>query len=384
MKKIMKLMILIMTILIFSPSVFALEYISLNKTNVSVNEEFEVTINLGNVTSWNVHFSVDGPVEGCEFDDQGTFDDPSGILKTFTKTCSATDEGTVTFNLSGDIVKDDGTDAQLAETKTLNVTKTDGDSPVGLSSIRIEHGSLTEEFDTLTKSYIVNLDSADTSTFSIVAVANTSTDRIVAYRENDQGNEEEIQLSDITFVTSGNNATMLILIRVGDENRQVEYSLVVNKPASSEIGAPELATLTVGNKNITLYSGQFEYPVTLDNDDIIENGGYMVNATLKDDVNYAFDSFLVPPQKMSGIEFIIKIIPKDTTLGLSDAVYVISVNMPTIDPVEHTTSPVPGNGGNSDNNPVTGSTLTFVVGIMLIASFAVSMLLYRKNINGYQ
>ena len=244
----------------------------------------------------------------------------------------------------------------------------------------LSSNTLSPSFDSnQTNGYVLNLNTATTTNFSINAVAKTSSDTRSAMRENGS-DYEPIELNNISFVTAGNNSTMLIIITVGEGERAIQYEIQVVKP--TYIGLPELSRLAIDGEQITLVSGVYTYEITLE-----EKDSYYVTATIKDTNNYMFNEFLVPPVEISSKEFELDIVPKDATAGLRSAMYHITIKTNEIEPVTNpTTTKKPSSSSSSGNgsieNPQTG-TSAYVVGIILVSSLALSMYLYKKNINGY-
>jgi len=390
MKRIGTILIIFVTTFIFIPKVFATNYMTASKTDVKVGETFEIIVNFDKAKSWDIHVISTENASNCTIDEKDSTEDGENVSRNFHTICTATSEGKVTVALNGIIkLKSEEEDAEeitLPMNEEIEVNVAAVEEPIGLSSLQVTGGLLSPIFDSTNienTGYTITLNSSEATTFKITAVAKTATDTISPKRES--GSEyESINLDNITFITSGNNNTMLIEIDVGEGERLVKYRITVVKPHDEEIFPPELLTLTIGSQSIPLVSGLTEYSIELSEEDLDENGAYLINATLKDETNYMFSEFLTPPKVVSGKEFTLSIVPKDPSAGLSSVDYKITVKTSVIDPViTPTETTTKRNNNGQDENPQTGSTSALIVGIILIASLASSLYLYKKNINGY-
>ena len=380
-------LILIFTIVCFAfmPRVFATNYMSVSKDNIKVGETFNVNVNFEEIKSWEIDITSTGPVGECTINEADDTSNDNNVPKEFNTVCTSTGVGTITVTLTGNVTKakEEGEeeDTVIELNESLNVTVTAEEEPKGLASLSITNGTLSPSFDSSTNTgYVITLDSPETSSFSIAAVAKTSTDTIVAKRETGD-NYETINLNNINFITAGNNSTMLIEISVGEGERLVKYEIQVARPTHPQIEPPVLTRLAVDGENITLVDGVYSYEITLE-----EKDSYFITATIKDTTNYMFSEFLTPPVEISSKDFEIEIKPKDPSAGLSSITYHITIKTNAIEPVTNPQEPTtkkPSGGGGNVENPQTGSTSAYIVGIMLVASLVASMYLYKKNINGY-
>ena len=392
MKKTKMMIIFTIVCFMFIPRVFATNYMSVSKTNVKVGEEFFISVATDfEISDWNILVTPTDNASGCRLESDRPIPVDGGVGSMANKKCSADAAGTVTLTLSGTITTasteehPDGETFELDE--TLNVTVTEEENPKGLESLTVRGGTLSPTFDSERNTgYVITLSSYEITSFSITATPKTATDTITPRRENGE-DYETIDLSYISFVTAGDNSTMLIQILVGEGERQVRYEIQVVRP--TKIAPPELTKLTIDGENIPLIAGEYRYKIPLE-----DKESYFVNATLKDSTNYRFHEYLTPPIETSSKEFEIRIVPKDPTAGLPSNSYYIVIETDTVDPIVSTTTtkkPSGGGGGSSSSgnnqnnivNPQTGVTPAIIVGIMLVASLVVSFYLYKKNINGY-
>ena len=97
--------------------------LSTSTSSVYVGDRFTVSVNV-NAAAWNVHTSVSGPVSGCIVNQADASADAMNTNKTFTATCTAIGEGTITITLYGDVTGDTDIYAtQVSGTRTVTVSK---------------------------------------------------------------------------------------------------------------------------------------------------------------------------------------------------------------------------------------------------------------------
>ncbi len=124
MKKIKYLLMILITIFMFTTNVFAASgSLSVNKSSVYVGDSFTVTANISSSAAWNVHVTASGPVSGCSINQADATADAMDTNKSFSATCTATGEGTITITLSGDVTSaSDGNAVGISGSKTVSVT----------------------------------------------------------------------------------------------------------------------------------------------------------------------------------------------------------------------------------------------------------------------
>ncbi len=257
----------------------------------------------------------------------------------------------------------DGNSINVNSISTSINVKANENTSTGLKTLNVTGGTLSPSLTAGNYGYSVILDSASATSFGLTATANNSSDTITFV--NSDTNETITNPNNIPFVTDEGKSSMSIKITVGS----VAYTINVTKPVSNT-ASNELSTLYVGGVNIPLRNGQYDYEVSL-----ISNGSYQVNATLKDSTNYKISN-LTLPTSMTGDEFAIVISPKDNSSGLSGVTYTIKVKRGG----SNSTNNVVTN--NTTDNPQTGS-VAITMAVVLIISFALSIYLYKKNIEGY-
>ena len=250
-----------------------------------------------------------------------------------------------------------------------------------LSNLTVNGGMLSPSFSKTKYSYMVVLDSMDTSEFSVVATPEKTGDDVVAGNSDTGGT---IDLSNITFATTGGKSNMSIEIIVGTGNTAKTYTLVIAKP---QVDSDEilLSSLVVGGKNVSLVKGVYEYEVVLDS-----VSSYSMKATLKDSSKYKLDNTFLSPTKLSGENtYDIVIDAADSTSGLAGKTYYITVKSSgnSSGGSGNSSSTSSGNGGNGgtsvSNNPSTGSASMIVMAFVLIISLCVSIYFYKRNIIDY-
>lgn len=125
MKKLKLLAIFITTLFIFTMSVYAASAsLSVSSTSVKVGDKFTVKVKVSSAAAWNVHVTSSGPVSGCKINQADATSDAKNTTKTFSASCKATGEGTITITLTGDVTSaSDGKAVKVSGTKTVTVKK---------------------------------------------------------------------------------------------------------------------------------------------------------------------------------------------------------------------------------------------------------------------
>lgn len=124
MKKIKFLLVSLVSIFAFNVNVFAASgNLSVSSGSVYVGDSFTVTANVSSAAAWNVHVSASGPVSGCSINQADATADAMDTSKSFSATCTATGEGTITIRLSGDVTSaSDGNAVNISGSKSVSVT----------------------------------------------------------------------------------------------------------------------------------------------------------------------------------------------------------------------------------------------------------------------
>ena len=123
MKKIKLLFISLISIFAFNINAFAASgSFSVSSESVYVGDSFTVTASISSAAAWNVHVSASGPVSGCTINQADATADAMDTNKTFSATCKATGEGTITVRLSGDVTSaSDGNAVNISGIRNINV-----------------------------------------------------------------------------------------------------------------------------------------------------------------------------------------------------------------------------------------------------------------------
>ena len=282
--------------------------------------------------------------------------------------------GNIALNFTNNIFYDsnDQENSIPNASTTINIVNTPVETPKGLKSLICT--GCKGQF-TITEGnyeYLNELSNAELTTFSLEAVANNSSDTITFCELIDANTCNSINPNSITFKTSGGNKGMAIQINVGTGTNATTYNIAIIKP---DILIAELSSLTVGGKSIALTSSIKEYEVSLD-----DVSNYQITATVKDSQAFTIENasdFL--NTNLSGENtYSIYIKPVDNSSGYASASYKITVKKSGTTPKPSSPSPS-SPSSNVSNNPKTGGTSAFVMGLILIASLFASVYLYKRN-----
>ncbi len=125
MKKIKILLVLFISLFLFSGNVLAASgSLSVSSNNVYVGDTFTVSVKANSMAAWNIHVTATGPVSGCVINQADATADAMDTNKTFTATCKATGEGTITVTLTGDVTSaSDGNAVSISGSKSVKVSK---------------------------------------------------------------------------------------------------------------------------------------------------------------------------------------------------------------------------------------------------------------------
>ncbi|MBQ6840967.1 MAG: cadherin-like beta sandwich domain-containing protein [Bacilli bacterium] len=114
-------------------------------------------VTVSGVAAWNVKITGSGATSGCSSVFADVTIDAKNTTKTFSVTCRATKEGTITFTATGDITSQDGANSAVSITKNVNIVKArERDTESRLSSLTIENKEI--DFDKDTTNYTVEVD----------------------------------------------------------------------------------------------------------------------------------------------------------------------------------------------------------------------------------
>lgn len=256
----------------------------------------------------------------------------------------------------------------------------------GLKSLAIsdENGkvSLSPEFSSSNYSYSVTINSKK---FSVEATPVSTEDTVKVYNAE---TNELLNVSDIVYDSS--KESMVLTVKVGTGDNVPTYSIIVNNNYQDEevVCNSSLSSLVVGGVSISLSKDKYDYEVELD--DISK---YSYKAVLSDSDNYQFDSILVGEKTdYTGDSFSIKVVPKNDKCTESSTYNVTVKKKATVVPSNPSSSKPSSSKPSSSKpsssgeikNPQTSDISAFLIIIVLIGSFVVSINLYKKNIDGYE
>ncbi len=117
-------MVSLISIFVLSSNAFAASAgLTVNSNSVYVGDTFTVNVNMVGAASWELHTTASGPVSGCIVNDADVTDDALDTNKTFSATCTATGEGTITISLYGNVTSEsDGVAVYVSGTATVSVS----------------------------------------------------------------------------------------------------------------------------------------------------------------------------------------------------------------------------------------------------------------------
>ena len=349
---------------------------TLQGTSEAAITDIDITVSLGEKLSFGSFSSGDSGWAGDGTDGHITLYRESSVTGTFnigtitvTVSESATD-GSTSIGMSNVKFFAGKTEiAGTAESVPITIANPSAVAKLASLSVSSDYGVLSPPFSSDTSSYILILD-GDVTTFAINATAENSEHAITFVNED---NSETLDPSNITFVTPTGQEAMLIRITVGSGDGAATYSVVVRRDVSTESRGYELSSLKVGDQDIALVSGKYDYSVILN-----DVSSYVVEADVKDRENYELQTFVTP--RTGEGEFCLIVVPKDSSSGLKSQTYTITVSKAG----SNSGSPSSASSKPSTviTNPQTGGPVSIIMALVLIASFGVALYFYRKNM-GY-
>lgn len=249
-----------------------------------------------------------------------------------------------------------------------------------LSKLSVSGGQMTPAFSSNNLNYNVKLEN---STFSLTMSATNE-----KYQNNikvTDGEGNVLNPSNINFDNHGGQNIMNVLITVTGENSdsKTQYSLLLNYEQKELDNS--LASLKVAGKDITLETGKTNYEITVDSGTKF----FDVEATLKDSENFQFKVGNEPGRvNMNSDVVAVALIvePKSNTTGAESITYTLKVSRKKNSGGGTGNNEKPSGGSvgtGSNGNPETGDVPMFLMAFILIASLVGSIILYRKNLEGY-
>lgn len=125
MKKIKLISILIICLFVSNLKVYAASAtLSVSSQNISVGDKFTISVKIRSAAAWNIHATSTGAVGKCEIKEVDATSDALDTSKTFSTTCTATEEGTINITLSGDVTSaNDGNAVNISGNTSIKVNK---------------------------------------------------------------------------------------------------------------------------------------------------------------------------------------------------------------------------------------------------------------------
>lgn len=123
MNKILK-KLLLLAVLMIPNVVLAAGSVSGNAPETVENgSNVTFTVKISNTAAWNLKLTGTGATNGCIQSYADVTADANNTTKSFTVTCKATNLGTITFTVSGDITSADGVNSSVSITRKVNVVQ---------------------------------------------------------------------------------------------------------------------------------------------------------------------------------------------------------------------------------------------------------------------
>lgn len=277
--------------------------------------------------------------------------DGSGIVKVKTLNCvNAT---------TGEKITEIG-DASITFTATKN-TK--------LNRLHVGGGTLLSTFSSDEYEYNVRLSSPSFSISYTTSNANLNNKVVVKH-----GDNVIKKLDNISF-SGDNQGTMIVTVTV---DNTTTYTLFLRYQKTGLDNT--LKSVKINGKEIVLEKGKFDYEYTVGNDIT----SFIVEAELNDKDNFKFNSIggNIPDSGKQEfniydvVDVLIVIDPKDSSTGIAQLDYIITVKK------SGASKPKPK--PNVDSNPGTGGLSMYMMLVVLFGSLIGSIVLYKKNLDGYK
>lgn len=248
-----------------------------------------------------------------------------------------------------------------------------------LSNLVVTGGTMSPKFSSSVNQYIIQLEKAEFS-LDITASNSDYQDKIVVT----DANGNKLDPKKITFNDPSGQASMEITIKV---NEKTEYTLLARYEQKELDNS--LSSLKVDGKTVLIESGKYDYTVSIGKD----VKSVKIEAVLKDSKNFKFadnngPTIFQTPKSSNTYPLMIE--PKDSSIGAKGVTYTITMlkEGTTSDDDKPSTGgendkPSGDSQGNTTTNPSTGGISMFLMAFILLASLVGSVILYQKNLEGY-
>ncbi len=229
--------------------------VNTNASSIEKGGSVIATVNLTDTAAWNIRISGSGAAT-CSTKQADVTSDGKNTTKAFSLQCNSTEEGTITFTVTGDITSESGETADISLTKDVTVTKpksADND----LIDLKVD-GSTVLDFSSSKTSYTLP-DNLGTS-ISIDATAHDT--------------KANISGTGIKTLNYGSNTFNIIV--TAENGSTKTYTIIVNKPEPKSSNN-YLKSLSVDKGTINFNKNTTNYTINVDNINEIT-----INATAED------------------------------------------------------------------------------------------------------
>ena len=258
---------------------------------------------------------------------------------------------------------------------------------VSSNTVEIEFNSIDPADDTTVKSILVNgtpLTNFVPDSFNYSAPPLENPNFSLEIETNNPDYQDDIVVkneagdilnpADIAFVSNDQGFMLIDIIINNETTYEILFSYEVSNLDSS------LSSLKINGDIIRLENGKYNYTYKLSNDAT----EMRVEAILSDGNNFMFedgDGIWIYGKNDLAIPIVIK--PKSSVVGVGITTYNIFIEKDTVVQEKPSSSNPPKPSTDASTNPQTGNISMFVMAIILIASLAGSIILYKRNIENY-
>lgn len=328
-----------------------IDYVSVTGIN-----NWKITETTDGLKITNVSSAITAPVDGQKIAELKYTVNGNGSVVIKTLQCTASDsDDTYTYE-----------DKMVSFIATEPVTE-----DTTLSSLTVIGGQISPTFssDAADNVYTIILDSVN---FSLEMTASNSKyqDKIVV--TDDSGNTIS-DYGNITFSDPSGQGKMPLTITVNEKTEYKLYAMYKKDDLNNS-----LKSITINGKELELIDGQLNYKYKVAKDVTVVS----VDAILSDSENFQFSS------EGNALEN-----GKTTKFNIIDKVDVIIVVEPKVAGAEKKTYTIEitkegiassDKDGNVNDNAQTGDISMFVMAFVLISSLVGSIIMYKKNLEGYK
>ena len=292
---------LIIAIIMFLPQIVLAApnaNISTDASSIENGKTVTATVTLSDTAAWNIKIMGSGAAT-CSTKQADVTSDGKSTTKTFTLSCTSTTEGTINFEVTGDITSGSGQTKDISLTKQVTVTKAKS-SDNSLSDLKVD-GTTVLGFSSSQTSYTIKNNSG--TNITITATANDPKASIIG-----TGNKS---------LKYGNNTFDVTV--TAENGLKKTYRIIVNKP-DPRSNNNDLKSLSISggtidfNKNTTNYLIKVEHDVdsvtiNATTEDMKASVSGTGIKTLKDYVNEF--KIVVTAENESTKTYIVKVARKD-------------------------------------------------------------------------